>query len=106
MKHFQEDTMLMHQQRLCEKNRTEKFTWLKLKMVEMVMEIHNERDKHFMIYDRLVEAIDLVLGTKCRHRQQYCCDCGEEADLMSFAKPTTKNLRSFRNLNTLTVTVG
>jgi len=48
MKHFQEDTMLMRQQRLCEKNHIEKFEWLKRKMVEA--EIQNERDEYFMIY--------------------------------------------------------
>ncbi|CAI6366726.1 unnamed protein product [Macrosiphum euphorbiae] len=108
MKHFQEDTMLMRQQRHREKNHIDKLAWLKRKMVEE--EIQNERDEYFDneclsrrfsdIIDRLVEALDFVLGTKCRHRQPYCCERGEEADSMQFAKPTTKGRRSFRNLNT------
>ncbi|CAI6371824.1 unnamed protein product [Macrosiphum euphorbiae] len=109
---FQEDTMLMRQQRHLEKNHIEKSAWLKRKMVEQ--EIQNERDEYLDseslyhrfsdIIDRLVEALDSVLGTKCRKMsencQQYCC---KRADSMPFDKPTTKDRRSFRNLNTSTV---
>ncbi|CAI6371780.1 unnamed protein product [Macrosiphum euphorbiae] len=109
---FQEDTMLMRQQRRLEKNHIEKSKWLKRKMVEQ--EIQNERDEHLdneslsyrfsdIIY-KSVEALDFVLGTKCRKMsencQQYCC---ERADWMPFDKSTTKDRRSFRNLNKPTV---
>ncbi|XP_003242869.1 uncharacterized protein LOC100573268 [Acyrthosiphon pisum] len=99
MKHFQEDTMIMRQQRQREKVRIAKIEWLKRKMFEE--EIQNEIS-HFMFYDKLAEALDFVLGTESRNGQRYCGDRGEEADSMPFAKPATKDLSSFRNLNTAT----
>ncbi|KAL5242399.1 hypothetical protein ACI65C_009809 [Semiaphis heraclei] len=49
MRHLQEDTMLMRQQRRREKSDKEHFEWLKLKMIEK--ETPNERDQQFTIYD-------------------------------------------------------
>lgn len=70
MEHFQEDTMLMRQQRHHEKNHIDKFAWLKRKMIEE--EIRNERDQQFMIYGNfsatsylytfLGEASDMEIG--------------------------------------------
>jgi len=48
MKHLQEDTMLMRQQRHDVKNYKEEFEWLKLKMIKK--ETQNKRDQQFMIY--------------------------------------------------------
>lgn len=48
MRHFQEDTMLMRQQRHHENNYKEEFEWLKLKTIEK--ETQNERDQQFTIY--------------------------------------------------------
>lgn len=54
MKHFQEDTMLMRQQRHHEKNQIEKFAWLKRRIIEK--ETQNERDQQFMIYGNFSTA--------------------------------------------------
>ncbi|XP_022172842.1 uncharacterized protein LOC111035507 [Myzus persicae] len=97
MKHFQEDTMLMRQQRHHEKNQIEKFAWLKRRIIEK--ETQNERDQQFMIYDWLADALDFLLNTKSHNRQRYCDDLGE-AESIPFKKSATKDLRSFRNLNT------